>query len=103
MPARPTAALLAGWRRVAMREMLWPTLRRNRAGRVSGARLQRSAAALAHLKVFEKPIYARRWVVVTTARGKTAAFAWIAPFVWIVLGATRRPWTRARDPRRTPS
>jgi gamma-glutamylcyclotransferase (GGCT)/AIG2-like uncharacterized protein YtfP len=86
MPARLTPALLAGWRRVVLRGTLWPTLRRDRTGRVSGAMLEPSAAALTRLKVFEEPPYLRRRVVVATARGKTAAFVWIAP------GATRRPW-----------
>jgi len=49
---------------------------------------ERAAAALARLKVFDEPPYLRGRVVVTTARGMTAAVAWIAP------GATLRPWTR---------
>ncbi len=92
LPARLTPARLPGWRRVALRGTPWPTLRRDRTAHVSGAMLAPSAAALARLRVFEEQPFLRRRVVVTTARGKTVAFAWIVP------GATRRPW----PPRRTP-
>jgi len=94
LPARMIPARLTGWRRVALRGTPWPTLRRDRTGRVLGAVLESSAAALARLRVFEEPPYARRRVVVATARGKTAAFVWIAP------GATHRPW-KARGACRT--
>jgi gamma-glutamylcyclotransferase (GGCT)/AIG2-like uncharacterized protein YtfP len=92
LPARLIPARLIGWRRVTLRGTPWPTLRRDRTAHVTGAVLHLSAAALARLRKFEEPPYLRRWVVVTTARGKTCAFAWIAP------GATSRPW----PPRRTP-
>jgi len=90
LPARLTRARLPGWRRVSLRGTPWPTLRRDRTAHVAGAVLTPSAAALARLKIFEEPPYHRRRVVITTARGKTAAIAWIAP------GATRRPWPAAR-------
>jgi hypothetical protein len=67
-------------------------LRRNRTAHVTSAVLHLSAAALGRLRKFEGPPYLWRRVVVTTARGKTAAFTWIA------LGATRRVWF----PRPTP-
>jgi gamma-glutamylcyclotransferase (GGCT)/AIG2-like uncharacterized protein YtfP len=86
LPARLIPARLIGWRRVILRGTPWPTLRRNRTAHVTGAILHLSAAALARLRKFEEPPYLRHRVVVTTARGKTAAFAWIA------LGATSRPW-----------
>jgi len=92
LPARLIPARLTGWRRVTLRGTPWPTLRRDRTAHVTGAVLHPSAAALARLKKFEEPPYLCRRVVVTTARGKTTALAWIAP------GATRRPWS----PRRTP-
>jgi gamma-glutamylcyclotransferase (GGCT)/AIG2-like uncharacterized protein YtfP len=92
LPARLIPARLFGWRRVTLRGTPWPTLRRDCTAHVTGAVLHPSAAALARLKMFEEPPYLRRRVVVTTARGKTAAFAWIAP------GATSRPWF----PRPTP-
>jgi len=92
LPARLVPTHLAGSRRVTLRGTPWPTLRRDRTASVPGAVLEASAAAMARLRVFEEPPYLRRRVVVTTARGKTAAFAWIAP------GATSRPWF----PRRTP-
>jgi gamma-glutamylcyclotransferase (GGCT)/AIG2-like uncharacterized protein YtfP len=92
LPARLTQAHLPGWRRVTLRGTPWPTLRRDRTAHVAGALLTPSAAALARLKTFEEPPYRRRRVVITTARGKTAAFAWIAP------GATRRPWPPRRQP-----
>ena len=92
LPARLIPARLTGWQRVTLRGTPWPTLRRDRTAHVTGAVLHLSATALARLKNFEEPPYLRRRVVVTTARGKTVAFAWIAP------GATSRPW----PPRRTP-
>jgi gamma-glutamylcyclotransferase (GGCT)/AIG2-like uncharacterized protein YtfP len=93
LPARLTPAVLTGWRRVVLRGTPWPTLRRDRTARVSGAVLVCAAAALVRLAAFEEPPYMRRRVVVATARGKIAAIAWIAP------GATRRPWTSdARRP-----
>jgi len=72
-------------------------LRRHRIAHLTGAVLHSSAAALARLKKFEEPPYLRRRVVVATARGKTAAFAWIAP------GATRRPrLSRPTPPQQNP-
>jgi gamma-glutamylcyclotransferase (GGCT)/AIG2-like uncharacterized protein YtfP len=95
LPGRVVPAALTGWRRVKLRGTPWPTLRRDRAGRVSGAVLEPSAAALARLTVFEEPPYLRRRVVVATARGRAAALVWIAP------GATRRAWSPCtRRPRK---
>ena len=88
LPKRLAPACLVGWRRVVLRGTPLPTLQRVRTGCVCGAVLVASAAALTRLKAFEEPPYVLRRVVVATARGKTTAFAWIAP------GATRRPWTR---------
>jgi len=92
LPARLIPACLAGWRRVTLRGTPWPALRRDRNAHVTGAILHLSAAAPARLRKFEEPPYLRRRVVVTTARGKPAAFAWIAP------GATSRPWFRRPAP-----
>jgi gamma-glutamylcyclotransferase (GGCT)/AIG2-like uncharacterized protein YtfP len=92
LPARLIPARLTGWRRVTLRGTPWPTLRRDRTAHVAGAILHLSAATLGRLRKFEEPPYLLRRVVVTTPRGKTAAFAWIAP------GATSHPWF----PRPTP-
>lgn len=86
LPARATRAALAGWRRVVLGRARVPTLRRAPAGRIDGMLLTPPAAALRRLVAYEGPAYRLRRVVVATARGKTAAFVWIAP------GGTRRPW-----------
>lgn len=86
LAARSVPAALSGWRRVARAAGPWPTLRRDRAGRVGGALLAVPAVACARLAAYEGPAYRLRPVVVATARGPRAALAWIAP------DATRRPW-----------
>lgn len=79
-------ATLSGWRRVGLRGTRYPTLRRDRNGRVSGAVVDVPARTLAQLAVYEGPSYRLTRVVVATAKRKTAAHAWVAP------GATHRPW-----------
>jgi gamma-glutamylcyclotransferase (GGCT)/AIG2-like uncharacterized protein YtfP len=83
-PSAP--AILMGWRRVGLRGTRYPTLRRDRQGAVSGAVVNVPAAVLRRLVAYEGPAYRLARVVVRTASGKTAAYAWIAP------GGTRRPW-----------
>jgi hypothetical protein len=86
LPARLKPATLHGWRRVALPDTRWPTLRRDRAGVVTGALVDVPAAAARHLAAWEGDAYRLVPVVVSTASGKTAALTWIAP------GGTRRPW-----------
>jgi Gamma-glutamyl cyclotransferase, AIG2-like len=86
LPARLTPATLRGWRRVALPDGRWPTLRRDRACVVIGAFVDATAAAARRLAAYEGDMYRLVPVVVTTPSGKTAARTWIAP------GGTRRPW-----------
>jgi gamma-glutamylcyclotransferase (GGCT)/AIG2-like uncharacterized protein YtfP len=86
LPARLVPATLSGWRRVALRDGRYPTLRRHRAGVVCGAVLTVPVRALARLAAYEGAPYRLTRVVVQTPNGKTAARAWIAP------GGTRCPW-----------
>jgi hypothetical protein len=53
---------------------------------VSGAVVDVAADVLQRLVAYEGPTYRLTRVVVQTASGKTAAYAWIAP------GGTHRPW-----------
>jgi len=85
-PRRITQASLPGWRRVAMRDLRWPTLRRDPRGQVTGAVAILPAAFVARLAAYEGPAYCLVRVVVVTPSGKTVANTWIAP------GGTRRPW-----------
>jgi hypothetical protein len=71
---------------VASQDARWPTLRRDRAGVVTGAVVPVTAAAARRLAAYEGDAYRLTPVVVTTANGKTAAHVWIAP------GGTHRPW-----------
>lgn len=84
--ARAIPAILPGWRRVARVADPWPTLRRDRGGRVGGTLLAMSAVARARLGAYEGPAYRLRRVIVATGRGGRAALAWIAA------DAARRPW-----------
>jgi len=77
---------LPGWRRVALREGRYPTLRRHRTGIVYGALLVAPARVLARLAAYEGSDYRLTRVVVRATTGKTAAHTWIAP------GGTRLPW-----------
>lgn len=86
LPQRYEIVSLHGWRRVALPNVRWPTLRRDRHGVVTGMRVDVSAAAAARLAAYEGDAYRLVPVVVTTANGKTAARTWIAP------GGTRRRW-----------
>ena len=79
-----TLATLRGWRRVYLRASPYPTLRRG--GSVAGQVRDVSAATLRRLTAYEGPRYRLTRVVVTTTRGNTAAWTWIAA------AATRRPW-----------
>jgi gamma-glutamylcyclotransferase (GGCT)/AIG2-like uncharacterized protein YtfP len=80
-----TPATLKGWRRVLLQGTRYPTIRRAR-GSVGGGLAIVDRAALARLSAYEGPRYRLTRVVVCTARGNQAAFAWIAP------GGTLRPW-----------
>lgn len=86
LPARRVPATLHGWRRVALPHAGWPTLRRDRAGVVTGAVVNVTAAAARRLAAYEGDTYRLLPVVVATVNGKTAARTWIAP------GGTHRPW-----------
>ncbi len=86
LAARLAPATLPGWRRVARAGARWPSLRRDRGGRVGGALLPVPAVARARLGAYEGPAYRLRRVIVVTGRGKRAALAWIAA------DAARRPW-----------
>lgn len=81
-----TPARLEGWRRVRLRFTPYPTLRRAFRARVDGAVIEVSAPALRRLIAYEGAAYRLARVAVRTARGKTAASAWIAPAI------TARPW-----------
>jgi gamma-glutamylcyclotransferase (GGCT)/AIG2-like uncharacterized protein YtfP len=85
LPARLRPAVLRGFRRVAGAGG-YPTLAPDRAGRVEGAVLGVSAAALRRLQAYEGPRYRLSPVRVETEAGPAAAFAWIAG------AAKRRPW-----------
>lgn len=85
-PRATTPATLAGWRRVGIARLRWPTLRRARNAIVPGVVVQVHARAFGRLAAWEGPAYTLRRVVVATPSGNCAAWCWIAP------GATRRPW-----------
>jgi len=85
-PRRSVAARLSGWRRVALPDARWPTLRRCRGSVVPGTVVDVDAAAARRLTAYEGAAYRLMPVVVATANGNTAAKVWIAP------GGTRRPW-----------
>ena len=77
-PVSLIPATLQGWRRVALPDGRYPTLRRARST-VVGALATVDSATLARLAAYEGPAYRLTPVVVRTARGNTAARAWIAP------------------------
>lgn len=85
LPARLQPAVLRGFRRVAGAGG-YPTLVRDRAGRVEGAMLSVSAGALRRLQAYEGPRYR-----LTPVRAETAAGT-LPAFVWIAGAATRRAW-----------
>jgi gamma-glutamylcyclotransferase (GGCT)/AIG2-like uncharacterized protein YtfP len=80
-----TPATLRGWRRVALPDGRYPTLRRGR-GVVEGAVTWVTGAALVRLEAYEGPSYRLTRVVVRTTRGSVVAHAWIA------FGGTSREW-----------
>jgi gamma-glutamylcyclotransferase (GGCT)/AIG2-like uncharacterized protein YtfP len=85
---RPVAlvpATLRGWRRVALPNGRYSTLRRAR-GTVAGALAAVDRRTLERLAVYEGPAYRLRSVVVRVATRNTGAWAWIAP------GGTSRAW-----------
>ncbi|MBW4093412.1 MAG: hypothetical protein HIU82_20275 [Proteobacteria bacterium] len=82
-------ASLPGWRRVARARSPWPSLRRDRGGRVGGVVLAVPAVARGRLRAYEGPDDRLCQVVVVTRRGRRAALAWIAA------DAARRPWKEA--------
>ncbi len=73
-----TPVTLRGWRRVAMPDGRYPTLRRAR-GTVRGALATVDRPAFERLAAYEGRSYRLAPVVVRTARGQIAARAWIAP------------------------
>ena len=78
LAARMQPAMLAGWRRVLGTDGRYPTLVRDPAGRVDGAVLVVSAAALRRLQAYEGPRYQLMGVLAETPGGPVAAHAWIA-------------------------
>nr|WP_294511138.1 gamma-glutamylcyclotransferase family protein [uncultured Rhodopila sp.] len=78
-------ATLHGWRRVVLPGTGYPTVRRAR-GVVKGAVAIVNRATLARLVVYEGRRYRLTPVVIRTAQGARAAYAWIAP------GGTLRDW-----------
>jgi gamma-glutamylcyclotransferase (GGCT)/AIG2-like uncharacterized protein YtfP len=86
LAARLLPARLDGWRRVVGKDGRYPTLVRDRAGRVDGAVLAVPAAALRRLQAYEGPRYQLVRVLAKTADGPVAARAWIAG------AASQRPW-----------
>jgi gamma-glutamylcyclotransferase (GGCT)/AIG2-like uncharacterized protein YtfP len=80
-----TPATLCGWRRVALRDSRYPTLRRGR-GVVEGALAMANRRVLMRLQAYEGPLYRLSPVMVRTPRGARLARAWIAR------GGTRRAW-----------
>jgi gamma-glutamylcyclotransferase (GGCT)/AIG2-like uncharacterized protein YtfP len=78
-------ATLHGWRRVALPGGRYPTLRRMR-GMVIGAVATVDGRTLARLTAYEGPAYRLRPLIVSVARRKTVAQAWIAP------SGTRLDW-----------
>jgi gamma-glutamylcyclotransferase (GGCT)/AIG2-like uncharacterized protein YtfP len=87
-----TPATLRGWRRVALPNSRYPTLRRAR-GVVQGALVTVDRSALARLAAYEGPSYRLTPVVVHRPHGATRAWAWIAPC------GTRRDWLQRPDGR----
>ena len=86
MPGRQRSACLYGWRRVALRNSPYPTLRRDHHAVTHGAILDIPAGTARRIAAYEHPRYHLTRVVVCTTRGKTAAWTWIAK------GATIREW-----------
>ena len=85
---RPVAiapATLRGWRRVALPDSRYPTLRRAR-GVVEGGLVRVNRHTMRRLAAYEGPSYRLTRIVVRTARGNAAASTWIAP------GGTPRDW-----------
>jgi gamma-glutamylcyclotransferase (GGCT)/AIG2-like uncharacterized protein YtfP len=79
-------ARLAGWRRVRLPGTPYPTLRRAFRAGVAGVVIDVDAPALRRLAAYEGGRYRLARIAVSTARGNTAAFAWIAD------AAGRRDW-----------
>lgn len=77
LPSRMRPATLSGWRRVPAKDGRYPTLVRDRAGRVEGAVLVASAAACRRLQAYEGPGYQLMRVLAETPRGPVPAYAWI--------------------------
>ena len=83
---RMRPATLGGWRRMAGKDGRYPTLVRDRAGRVDGAVLIASAAALRRLQAYEGPGYHLVRVLAEARSGMVPAHAWIggaaSPRTW---------------------
>jgi gamma-glutamylcyclotransferase (GGCT)/AIG2-like uncharacterized protein YtfP len=78
LASRLQPAKLGGWRRVPAKDGRYPTLVRDRAGRVDGAVLVVSAAAFRRLQAYEGPRYQLMRVLAETQGGPVPAHAWIA-------------------------
>jgi gamma-glutamylcyclotransferase (GGCT)/AIG2-like uncharacterized protein YtfP len=88
-PVSLIPAVLPGWRRVALPDGHYPTLRRAR-GTVAGALATVDRRTLVRLTAYEGPAYRLTPVVVRIATRNTPAWAWIAP------GGTFREWPQGR-------
>jgi gamma-glutamylcyclotransferase (GGCT)/AIG2-like uncharacterized protein YtfP len=85
-PVSLIPATLRGWRRVALLDRNYPTLRRGR-GSVEGAVAIVDRPTPARLTAYEGSAYRLTPVVVSVVgKGSRAALAWIAP------GGTSRAW-----------
>lgn len=86
LAARLQPAALRGWQRMLSSDPRFPTLLRDRAGKVDGAVVTASAAAIRRLQAYEGHGYQLVRVMAETPTGAVAAYAWIAD------NATRRLW-----------
>jgi gamma-glutamylcyclotransferase (GGCT)/AIG2-like uncharacterized protein YtfP len=84
-PVPVTSATLRGWRRVALLDSRYPTLRRARTS-VAGVLATVDRPTLARLAAYEGRSYRLTPVVVHAGRRRITARAWIAP------GGTSREW-----------
>jgi hypothetical protein len=86
VPLVGLAAVLPGWRRVAMTCGPYPTLRRDARSMVEGLVAQVDGRAFARLSDYEGPRWRLREVVPVVDGRAVPASAWIAA------GGSRKPW-----------
>ncbi|HET6183297.1 MAG TPA: gamma-glutamylcyclotransferase family protein [Acetobacteraceae bacterium] len=91
LPGRCVPASLHGWRRVARKRGMWPTLCPARGAMTQGAVAEVGAAALRRLIAYEGADYRLARVVVRCGRRSIPAAAWIAG------DGGRRPWRFSRE------